>query len=172
MKVQSEKKLKTKSLPIEYFLFTRTTTKDYEFKNEFLGEFDAYQSYIEKSFDEIKKCKNSIEENQFIEQKFDNRVVYGCLVLDGRVDSSHRRIFSFFGAILNKKQTSILSFEDFKKQVNESKKGLKENSTAFDLAYKFPVNWKEKCIFETYDETISRRQTPLVERSKFNDKTF
>ena len=141
------KNLFRKKIEPNYFLYTSTYSKDFRDLGLYYSE-----EYRKSAHATINKLYNSYKLNNnktYLEAEFDNFTVHCFLLKDKRKDVVGRVIYSFFGVIVDKKDSSF-DIEELKSKVAETKLGLTKN--VFDFAKTFPIIWRndlnEVCFHE------------------------
>ena len=133
-------KRQPKQIKPNYFLFTSTAYRDFEFKNTF------------ENNDKLENARQAINDlgrtalfsnQQYATKTVDGVVIHLFAFFDKRIDRVGRKIFSYFGVLVDENDRTF-DADAFIKEVSQKIKRLNKTTyTIFDLANEFSINWKE-----------------------------
>lgn len=138
-----KKKINRKITKPVYYLYTRTLTNDYEFKNEFVDDLEISRNLRNCAYKAAIDLHEKNVAGDFLQRDSDKNLTLCWQILDGRKDFVGRRIFSYFGVVIDINDNDF-DIDDFKKQVERQIRLMKNSSTnSFVLAQKFPIIWND-----------------------------
>ena len=133
-------KRKPKQIKPNYFLFTKTSSIDFEFKNTF------------ENNDKLENARQAINDlgriTLFSNQQYATKIVDGVVIhlfafFDKRTDKAGRKIYSYFGVLVDENDHTFDADAFIKEVLQKIKRLNKTTYTIFDMANEFGINWKE-----------------------------
>ena len=159
----------------EYFFATRTSqthTSDTFLYNETIDDsakclfFDTWDLIYKKT-----DKQGGFNSHEAVSYTQGGLTAYIYAFADGRVDWMRKPIYSMIGVVMSNNDAKTYTLEDFVKEIFAKKAEFTENQkTAFDLALKFPIVWKNIIRWHRPYMESSDKQCPYEHKTPFYTK--
>lgn len=134
-----------KQIKPNYFLYTKTYDRDYEFKNTF-DDNDRVENARQAINGLVHQATYSNQ--HYVTKNVGGVIIHLFAFYAKRTDVAGRKIFAYFGVLVDENDHTFDADTFINEVPSKIKKLTKKTYTAFDLANEYPIHWRSDRTWE------------------------